>query len=207
MPYIIRPRKFPSGVVAACTALLVFGAASAQAATSPAKETSQCKEPTLTQPFLYAGDLNYYVLAPGQTPDNFLPEGSGWTLSGGASIKATTVADGKAGYVLDLPSGSKAVSPIFCVTSEYPTARTFVRDLSGSQGVYLNVSYEGTATWNKPKNTGQVHGNNTEWTLSTPVNLQPENVTGWQILRLTLVPGGTKSDFQLSNLYIDPYRR
>ena len=111
------------------------------------------------------------------------------------------------GTALGLPSGSKAVSPSFCVTSEYPTARTLVRDLAGSQGVYLNVSYEGTTTWNKPKNTGQVHGNGTEWTLSTPVNLQPENVTGWQILRLTLVPGGTKSDFQLYNLYIDPYRR
>ncbi len=205
MPYIVRPRRFPSGALAACTALLVFGAASTQAATSPAKETSLCKEPALTQPFLYAGDLNYYVLAPGQTPGNF--EGTGWTLSGKASIKTTTLKDGSTGQVLDLPSGSKAVSPSFCVTSEYPTARSLVRDLSGAQGVYLNVSYEGTTTWEKPKNTGQVHGNGTEWTLSTPVNLQPENVTGWQILRLTLVPGGTKSDFQLYNLFIDPYKR
>ena len=93
------------------------------------------------------------------------------------------------------------------MTSLYPTARTLVRDLAGSQGVYLNVSYEGTTTWNKPKNTGQVHGSGTAWTLSTPVTLQPENVTGWQVLRLTLVPGGTKSDFQLYNLYIDPYKR
>src|SRR5438874_1204907 len=122
MPYIVRPRRFPGGVVAACAALLVFGAASAQAATSPAKETSQCKEPTLTQPFQDAGDNNYYVLAPGQTPGNF--EGTGWTLSGGASIKTTTLADGSTGYVLDLPSGSKAVSPSFCVTSLYPTERT-----------------------------------------------------------------------------------
>jgi len=145
------------------------------------------------------------VLAPAQSPANF--EEAGWTLSGGASIKTTTLADGSTGYVLDLPSGSKAVSPSFCVTSLYPTARTLVRDLAGSEGVYLNVSYEGTTTWEKPKNTGQVHGSGTAWTLSTPVNLQPENVTGWQVLRLTLVAGGKKSDFQLYNLYIDPYRR
>jgi len=205
MPYIVRPRRFPSGALAACTALLVFGAASAQATTSPAKETSQCLEHTLTQPFQYAGDSYYYVLAPGQTPGNF--EGTGWTLIGGATIKKTTQQNGAIGYVLDLPSGSKAVSPTFCVTSAYPTARTLVRDLSGSEGVYRNVSYEGTTTWNKPKNTGQVHRNGTQWTLSNPVNLQPENVTGWQILRLTLVPGGTKSDFQLYNLYVDPYSR
>ena len=53
----------------------------------------------------------------------------------------------------------------------------------------------------------QVHGNGTEWTLSSPVNLQPENVTGWQVLSITLVPGGTKSDFQTYNFYIDPYVR
>jgi len=204
MPYIIRPPRLRS-TVAACALALTVGAVPAQAATSPAKETSQCKEPLLTQPFLSFGDSNYYTLAPGQTPGHF--EGTGWTLSGGASVKATTLYNGLPGTVLDLPSGSKAVSPTFCITKEYPTARTFVRDLAGSQGVYLNVSYEGTATWNKPKNTGQVHGNNTEWTLSTPVNMQPENVEGWQVVRLTLVPGGTKSDFQLSNLYIDPYVR
>ena len=71
----------------------------------------------------------------------------------------------------------------------------------------LNVSYEGTSTWEKPKNTGQFHGNKTEWTLSGVLNLQPEKVTGWQVVRLTLIPGGTKSDFQPYNLYIDPYVR
>jgi len=204
MPYVIRPPRLRAAV-AACAAALAVGAVPAQAATSPAKETSQCTAPVLSQPLLWAADSNYYFLAPGQTPGNF--EGTGWTLSGGASIKKTTQQNGATGYVLDLPSGSKAVSPSICVTSAYPTARTLVRDVSGSEGVYLNVSYEGTTTWNKPKNTGQVHGKGTEWTLSTPVNLQPENVTGWQILRLTLAPGGTKSDFQLYNLYIDPYSR
>ena len=204
MPYIIRPPRLRAALTA-CAAALVVGAVPAQAATSPAKETSQCKEPVLTQPLLWASDSNYYFLAPGQTPGNF--EGTGWTLSGGATIKPTTLRGGTTGKVLDLPSGSKAVSPTFCVTNEYPTARTMVRDLSGSQGVYLNVSYEGTTTWNKPKNTGQFHGNNTEWTLSGSLNLQPENVTGWQVVRITLIPGGTKSDFQTYNFYVDPYVR
>jgi hypothetical protein len=203
MPYIVRPRRFPGSIVAACSALLVLGAGSAQASTASTASTSQCTEPQLTQPFLYAGDSNFYTLAPGQTPDSF--DGSGWTLSGGASIKTTTVWDGTTGLVLDLPSGSKAVSPSICITSAYPTARMYVRDVVGSEGVFYYVSYEGTKTWETPKNTGQVHGN--EWTLSNPVNMQPEKVPGWQIVRVTLVPGGTKSDFQLYDLYIDPYRR
>ena len=102
MPYVIRPPRLRAAL-AACAAALMVGAVPAQATeiTSP----SQCKEPVLTQPLLWAADSNYYFLAPGQTPGNF--EGTGWTLSGGASIKTTTLKDGKTGKVLALPSDSK----------------------------------------------------------------------------------------------------
>ena len=209
MPYIVRPRKSLSSAVAACSLVLMLGAGSAQAAkvasTQTKVATSQCTEASLTQPFLYAGDSNYYTLAPGQAPGDFV--GTGWTLSGGASIQQTTLQNGSSGSVLNLPSGSKAVSPSFCINSEYPTARTIVRNVVGSEGVFYYVSYMGTSTWENPKNTGQVHGNATEWTLSDPVNMQPANVAGWQVVRLTLVPGGLTSDFQLYNLYVDPYKR
>ena len=210
MPYIVRPPRL-RGVLGVMSAAILIAAAPAQAGKSTSTQTkeitspSQCVESVLTQPFLYAGDTNYYTLAPGQTPGDFA--GTGWTLSGGASIKTTTLGDGSTGSVLDLPSGSKAVSPAFCVTSEYPTARTMIRDVAGSQGVYYYVSYLGTSTWENPKNTGQVHGTATEWTLATPVNMQPYNVAGWQVVRLTLVPGGATSDYQLYNLYVDPYKR
>jgi hypothetical protein len=161
--------------------------------------------PLLTQPFLSAGDNNYYTLVPGQTADNF--EGTGWTLTGGAKLVSTTLGDGATGSVLDLPSGSKAVSPTMCVTSAYPTARMMVRDLVGSEGVFFYVSYAGTSTWNTPKNTGQVHGSGTAWTLSGSVNLQPYNVTGWQPVRFTLIPGGNSSNFEVYNFYVDPRMR
>ncbi len=174
---------------------------SARAATSSV-DTSMCNtNPLLTQPFLSAGDRNYYTLVPGQSADNF--DGTGWTLTGGAKLAATTLADGTTGSVLDLPSGSKAVSPTICVTSAFPTARMMVRALVGSQGVFFYVSYAGTSTWNTPKNTGQVHGTGTAWTLSGSVNLQPYNVTGWQPVRFTLIPGGN-SDFEVYNFYVDP---
>jgi len=213
VPYV-RPKTTLSRALVACSALLVLAAAPAQAAKSkesgstPTKEITsplQCVEPTLTQPFLYAGDSHYYTLAPGEAPENFT--GAGWALSGGASIKQVTLASGNAGYVLDLPSGSKAVSPNLCVTHEYPTARMLVRNVVGSSGVFFYVSYMGTSTWETPKNTGQVHGNGTEWTLPGSVNMQPEGVSGWQVVRLTLIGGGTASDYQLYNLYVDPYSR
>jgi hypothetical protein len=187
---------------------LGLGALLALSLVGPAQasvDTSQCMPPEFSQPFLYANDSNWYTLIPGESPDSF--EGEGWQLSGGAQLQTTTLADGTTGEVLDLPSGSKAVSPVICVTSAYPTARGIVRNVKGSEGVFFYVEYEGTSTWGHPKNTGQIHGSGTDWTLVTPVNLQPYNVGGWQPMRITLIPGGKTSDFEVYNLYVDPRMR
>lgn len=201
MKYAVLTRR------AACIAagIAALAAGNAQAATTTSIDTSACASPLLTQPFLSAHDSNWYTLIPGQTPGNF--DGTGWQLTGGARIITTTLADGSTASVLDLPSKSKAVSPTMCVTSSYPTARTMVRDVKGSEGVFFYVSYEGTSTWTNPKNTGQVHGQQTAWTLATPVNVQPSNALGWQPVRFTFVPGGNTSDFQLYDIYIDPHCR
>ena len=130
--------------------------------------------------------------------------GTGWKLSGGASIKTTTVAEGGSDTVLDLPSGSQAVSPTICVDSTYPTARTEVRNVIGGRACSSSVSYAGTKTWSVPKATGQVHGQQTSWTLSDAVNLQPSNTPGWQLVRFTFVPAGKGSDFQIYNFLVDP---
>lgn len=200
--------------MAACGVMLALGAGPAQAATSDTSTQateitlpSQCTQPTLSQPFLYAGDSNFYALAPGQTTESF--NGDGWTLSGGASIQTTTLSEGQQGSVLDLPGGSKAVSPTFCVTSEYPRARTLIRDVAGSGGLAFYASYLGTPTWEEPKNTGRVAGAAPgQWVLSRSFSMRPYSVPGWQIARFTVVaPGGSTSDYQIYNLYVDPYKR
>jgi hypothetical protein len=164
-----------------------------------------CVPPTLTQPFLSFGDSGWYALVAGESYNSF--DGAGWTLSGGATLRSVTVLGGVTGQVLDLPSGAKAVSPTMCVNSTYLTARTMVRNVVGAEGVFFYVSYQNTATWATPKNTGQVHGTGTSWTLATPVNMQPSTTAGWQVVRLTLIPGGKTSDFQIYNLYVDPYSK
>ena len=162
-------------------------------------DTSACAAPALTQPFLSAKDSNWYTLTPGETPGSF--NGAGWTLSGGASIKA---GQNGAGSVLDLPSGSQAISPPVCVASDYPTARTMVRNVAGGEGVQVYVAYAGTKTESQAQNTGQVHGQQSAWSLSTPFNIHPGNLPGWQLVRFTLVPGGKSSDFQVYDFYVDP---
>jgi hypothetical protein len=183
------------------TLLAALAATPAQAAATVV-DTSMCSAQAFSQPFLSVGDSNWYTLVPGKSSNGF--DGAGWVLSGGAKIVTTRLADGSTSSVLDLPSGSKAVSPTICVTSSYPTARAMVRNVVGSEGVFFYVSYQGTSTWDTPKNTGQVHGSGAAWTPVTPVNLQPYNTSGWQPMRITLVPGGKTSEFQLYNLFVDP---
>jgi Neuraminidase (sialidase) len=185
-----------------CLGLVSLVAAFAAIPAQAAVDTSSCETPEFAQPFRYVNDSNWYTLLPGENPGQF--EGTGWQLSGGAKVVTTTLPDGSTSQVLDLPSGSQAVSPIICVTSEYPTARGVVRNVKGSEGIFYYVEYEGTNTWGHPKNTGQVHGSGSSWTAVTPVNMQPFNTAGWQPMRITLKPGGKTSDFQIYDLYVDP---
>jgi hypothetical protein len=185
-------------------AVLLLHAAAATTAKAEITSTSQCADEALSKHFLSYGDDKWYSQVPGQGPNGF--DGAGWTLSGGAGIASSSV-NGQTVQVLDLPSGSKAISPTVCVTKDFPTARMMVRNVVGAEGVFFYVSYAGTDTWTKPKNTGQVHGKSTAWTLSDPVNLQPNGVKGWALVRFTLIPGGTKSRFQIYDFWTDPFSR
>jgi hypothetical protein len=166
-------------------------------------DTSACLNPTLSQTFLSSKDRNWYTLAPGQSPDGFT--GAGWTLYNGANVASTQLQSGQPGSVLDLPSGAVAISPPMCVTSDYPTARTLVRNVIGAEGVQFYVSYAGTRTWEQPQGTGQLHGEQNDWTVSNPVNVHPDHhAAGWQIVRFAFVAGGRTSDFQVYDFYVDP---
>ncbi|MGN6557325.1 MAG: hypothetical protein ACTHLH_04855 [Solirubrobacterales bacterium] len=187
--------------------LAVFALAGAVASASRAEitSTSECTEAVLSQHFLSSGDSRLYSQVPGQDEEGF--NGEGWTLSGGASVVSTVDGNGQPVSALNLPSGSKAVSPTVCVTKDFPVARMRVRNLIGAEGVFFYVSYAGTKTWATPKNTGQVHGDGSVWTLSDPVNLQPFSVSGWQLVKFTLIPGGKSSLFQVYDFWTDPFAR
>ena len=109
--------------------------------------------------------------------------------------------------MLNLPSGSQAISPPMCVSADYPTARTMVRDVAGAEGVQVFVAYAGTKTESQAQDVGQVHGQSANWTLSTPLNIHPGNLPGWQLVRFTFVPGGKSSDFQVYDFWVDPRMR
>jgi hypothetical protein len=188
---------------ALCVAATATGIAAAPALADTAADPA-CTTPALSTPFTAFGDSRLYTLAPGGTFDD--PD-AGWGLSGGASIVQTTQPDGTVAGVLDLPSKGRAVSPVVCITPDFPTARLWVRNLVGSEGVFFYVSYNVNGIWTSPKNTGQFHGDKSVWTLSNPMNVQPLSLVGWQRVRFTFVAGGNTSRFQVNDFWIDPRMR
>ena len=198
-----------AGTTLLATGVLLVGAAPALAATAtapaPAEPLSKCSHGPMSQTFSAFKDYNFYALAPGGDFES--SSDSAWELTGGATIASTVQQDGSIGGALDLPSKAQAASPVMCINSDYPTARLWVRNIAGSEGVFFYVSYLNRGTWTKPKNTGQFHGDKQAWRLSNPMNVQPANSPGWQQVRFIFVAGGTKSRFQVNDFWVDPRRR
>jgi hypothetical protein len=187
-------------------ALCIATATAGLAAGPAAADTigSDCTNPVLSTPFSAFKDQRLYTLAPGGTFDN---AASGWNLSGGASIVQAQQPDGTVAGVLDLPSQAVAISPPMCVTADYPTARLWVRNLVGAEGVGFNVSYYVNGAWTDPKSAGQFHGDHGSWTYSNSLNLHPAKPAGWQKVRFIFIANGTKSHFQVDDFWVDPRMR
>ena len=188
---------------AAGLGVLIASVAGGSAQAAAPTGVSACSAPSysFTQPFASAKDSNWYTLAPGQDVNSF--NGAGWTLTGGAKLVTTTLADGTTGQVLDLPAGGAAVSPPMCVSAAWPTAKAVVRDVAGPPSVHLYVSYTNTKSWAKPTAAGVIAGN-TQWGNSQPLQLHPGNLYGWQEETFTLTGGNTGTDAQVYNFWVDP---
>jgi hypothetical protein len=189
-----------------CLGLLGYSATSALAETGSV--TATCEGQSFSQPFTSLKDSNYYTLVEG---GDFNSPSEGWQLSNGAQIVEGARPDGSTGGILDLPSGAVAVSPVTCVTLLYPTARMYVRNVKGGEGVSVGMAYAGTnRTISSPQNVGQVHGAHNDWTASSPINVQPQiagPAESTREARFVFKAGGKTSEFQLYDVYVDPRMR
>ncbi len=164
--------------------------------------TASCTAPAVSQPFAGFGDHHNYALVPGEAPDSF--SGTGWKLTGHASITTARLYDGSEGSVLDLPAGATAVSPPVCLTNLDPTARAMVQDLAGSAGVDIRVTYLRAHGTNR--STGNLKGRRSgKWALSRTVRIHPSSTSGWQLARFTFIArGGHSAHYRLYDFYVDP---
>lgn len=185
---------------AAGLAVLLAAVAGGTAQAATPATTPGCSQPsyTFSQPFGSLNDSNWYTLAPGQSVDSFT--GRGWTLTGGAKLVTTTLADGSVGTVLDLPAGATAVSPAMCVNSQYPDARFDVRQAVGGPGLGVSVAY--TNSKSGGQSSGVVNGDST-WSVSRDVQLHAGSLVGWQQAQYTFVGG--QGGAQVYDFYVDPH--
>lgn len=159
-----------------------------------------CDQPSysLSQPYLGSGDSNWYTLASGQGPGGF--SAAGWTLTGGARLVTTKLADGSTGTVLDLPAEAIAVSPAMCVNSQFPTARLTMRQAGNGPGMKVTVAYAGGKT--KGQSSGSLVGGSA-WGVSRAFELHADNLTTWTRAQYTFE--GSKGEAQVYNFYVDPH--
>jgi hypothetical protein len=213
--------KFITMLLAAFCGAVVLGACSAPAMASteavPAPEANPasaqvnaelavCPGQTFSQPFAALGDANYYTLVEGSEFDQ---GAQGWTLLGGARVLEGSRPDGSQGGVLDLPSGSIAVSPPVCVTLQYPSARTWTQTLQGGGSLTMAVAYNLTrgALGLPSVNVGSVAASGEGWEASRSLELQPQlggREEGVRNVRFVFVAGGRHADYRVSGLYVDP---
>ncbi len=209
MPYIIRPRQARAVVVAVLGAVSLFavapalaGATTTAAAGCPAQASSTLLEKL--------GDgSNYYALPTA----SFEAGTTGWSLT-----SAAVVAEGDpfvGSHSLSLGGTSEAFSPKFCVSSETPTFRFFVRRAGGSSlgqlFVYLRWTDKLGLTLEVPAGLvllGQNYGSS--WTLTPVLSLAKAMVmltgetTANVQIRFQSILGGT---WDVDGVYIDPYSR
>jgi hypothetical protein len=201
MPYIIRPKSIRRLLAAgsAVGLLSVAMPAMASAAGCPTNETSKA--------FAQEGDRGNYSLVAGGTFEAGAP---GWSLFN-STIVASDDPEGNSGHALVIGANGQAVSPAFCVSSEYPTFRFFARQVSRGFFGSLDVRLRWTDAMHFPHETEvtSLTGDGS-WALS-PVLQLASKLPLWMpgsTLNVSLVfRTNNNAVWAIDDVYIDPYRR
>jgi hypothetical protein len=168
-----------------------------------------CVDPTVAAHLSPFGDQRSYFVAPGGDFENTT---AGWQLAGGATVVGGNEPFGVLGNgasSLQLPAGSSATSPVFCVDLNYPTFRFLAvqQQLAADAGLQVDVIYPEIAKGNvhmaatyKPQRT---------WTLMKDVKLEPQRAgkkAGWRRVALRFRVPATKKGavWNVDNILVDP---
>jgi hypothetical protein len=196
-------RKLPM-LVAAALAVSGFAAAAAQGASCPNYGADQVFKPW--------GDAKYYVLAP---DGGFEAGGAGWSLSGGASVvegnESFYLNDAGDSRSLDLPNGSSASSPPVCMSLDTPVFRLLARNTGDpSAGLRVEATYKLLGLV-RTKTVSTVKAG-PSWAPSQQMStvLTLSTIVGTLIpsaIQIRITPVGSGGDWQVDDLYIDPFAR
>jgi hypothetical protein len=192
-------------LIATATAALAISATWAGAAQA-------CNYSGAEQVFKSWGDQHSYVLAP---DGGFEAGGQGWYLGGGAKTVAENEAfdlnDAGDSRSLALPAGSTAVSPPICMSLDTPGFRLVARNSGDpSSGLRVEASYALLGLV-RTKTVSTVYGNSS-WAPSQQMStvLSLSTIVGTLIpsaIQIRITPLGSGGNWQVDDLYIDPFAR
>jgi len=201
MPYIIRPRRPRSIVVAMLGALFLAGAAPAIAG------AASCPVQASSHLLAKAGDnASYYQLR----GSSFEEGRSGWTLNNAEVVEEAPEAL-ETENSLQINPGGSAISPAFCVSSEYPSFRFYAKRTGGGYFGHLNVTLRVTTSFGLTLYVPVrwwfgVGGEN--WALSPVLGLANElPLLGNSTVSVQLIFQSTGSTWSIDDVLIDPYSR
>jgi hypothetical protein len=205
-----------STMLAVVAAMAVAAPAQADDETVAVQSTAEtqlsCQDPDVAPLLSGFKDDDLYFLAPG---GDFEHGADGWTLEGGA-----TVADGSSvfsplgsgDHSLQLPVGSAATSPAFCVDERYPHFRMSVGQLGADKAdVRVSVVYPGLK--DNVRGAGHVTADDKQrWRLSNRLKLDPQRGLkrkAWRLiaLRFEVVKGDGAGDARVDDVFVDPKMR
>jgi len=206
-----RPRAWAS----ALGFLLASGALLAALLASPSSAADGCVFPTVSQPFQSFSDTNPYFLAPGGSFEAGL---GGWAVSGGslaAENESFHVGSQSDAASVALPiKGSGVTSPWMCVTSDAPTFRMFIKNngnkghMDGQLAVYLN--FTGGSGKVQQVKIAALTSKKPGWTLTPKISfiqyISTPLKNGYANISFTIKPNDDHGNWQLDDLYVDPYK-
>jgi len=192
--------------------LIVLAAAALAVSACSTAVAQACDYTGAEQVFKPWGDQHSYVLAP---DGGFEAGGQGWALTGGA----TTVAGNESLYLnepgdgrsLALPTGSSATSPPICMSLDTPTFRLVARN-GGNPAAELRVEARYSLLGLlRTKAVSTVKAGST-WAPSQQMStvLSLSTIVGTVIpaaIQIRITPVGSGGQWQVDDLYIDPFAR
>jgi hypothetical protein len=183
--------------------LLAFSGGQAEAKTY---KPSNCSYPNAAQVFSPWKDQGYYELAP---DGGFENGGTGWTLSGGASLVEANedhfLNGAEDDTAVRLPFGAIATSPPVCVDETTPSFRVMSQNI-GAKGSKLRVTvtYE-LASGPKAKQTDTSPADS-GWAPTPPLQLQTDGEAE-RIARISFSAKDPKGVYLVDDLFVDPFAR
>jgi len=193
--------RFTASLTAALLALAVF-AGSSQACSYSGAETV----------FSPWGDQHHYVLA---SDGGFEAGGSGWQLNRGAAVvegnESYYLNDAGDSKSLSLPPGSSAVSPPVCMAIDTSSFRLVARN-SGDPSAQLRVEAVYKLLGLVRTKTAATLRAGSTWapTQSISTLLTLSTILGTLIpsaIEIRFTPLGSSGQWQVDDVYIDPFRR